>query len=698
MAENPQNALTSSDRSAWLAEFFSLLHRFTSELRKRWWLVLLVASGGVLLGALKVYDSKPTYVSYGRLIAKPRTALPTIGQQPDGVNAIGGDFFGTQLAIINSPKITSRARERVILENSSLKTNRAGLNVYLSPGTSILQLTATGDFGPYAQLYLEAVMEEYLAYNSEQFAESSQATLDSITTELKNLDDKLRSGENRLLDFQKTNNVVFLEEQGISAGKSLAELNTRVAAMTTEYQFLELLELGNTNRSTLFDAGALNFGEDAPTTMGSEALNSATAKLNELRIEREDWSLHMKDAHPRLVRLSEEITRQERLLDIYRKQSVEQLKERRSVLALQLTNLTRVSNELELKSLESSRRMAEFERMKSEQQRHQNLYDRLLETIQTLDLSKNLGQDTFSILEHASKAREQKPDMIKTPVMGGMIGAFLGLGMVFLFQRFNDRLLTLTEVTREFDEEILTQIPLEKIPVHDNWTDLVAASGGHSFVESFRTLRSSVLYMPGREETPRTILITSALPGEGKSTVARNLAIHLAKGGAKTVLIDADLRRGNMHRMFDPVRAKGLADVLMGKMEFRDVVFDGQVANLSLCSRGQAPRDPGELFIGHRMDEILAEAVGMFDFVVVDSAPIMATDDSTNLVSKVDTAAFVFRANYTSARVARIALEQIYRVKGAVLGLVFNSVDVSRRGYNYYYNYYNYYRSYGHKE
>ena len=280
----------------------------------------------------------------------------------------------------------------------------------------------------------------------------------------------------------------------------------------------------------------------------------------------------------------------------------------------------------------------------------------------------------------------------KGMTMAGMLGLGLGLVILFLLDRMNDQMNSYTELEEMFDEDVLGQIPRERAPGRKQSIPcLQVEDGRHSFVEAYRNLRSSLLYMTNVEPRPRTLLVTSSVPGDGKSLTAANLAITLAIGGSRVLLVDADLRRGNLMGRLNVEADKGFSEVFLQGMDWRQLVKDTSVPKLSLLPRGAPTQRSSEFFMGPVMDQFLKDSAAEYDYVVIDTAPVMAADDVTSLAPRVDGVLFVIRAEHTSSRVAHAAINMLYQRKATVLGLVFNSVHVSAGDYYYYYRYRDYY-------
>jgi len=244
-----------------------------------------------------------------------------------------------------------------------------------------------------------------------------------------------------------------------------------------------------------------------------------------------------------------------------------------------------------------------------------------------------------------------------------------------------------------FDEDLLGQVPRERsIAVKRQPSLIEAEDARHSFVEAYRNLRSSLLYMAETGERPKILLVTSSVPNDGKSLTAANLAITMASSGSRVLLVDADLRKGALHRLFGVPVGPGLSEVLSKGEAWEAATHATRFANLSILPAGAFTVQSSELFLREATKNFIRDAAAKFDYVILDTVPVMAADDVTSLAPQVDGVIFVIRAVYTSARVARASLESLYQRQVRVLGLVFNAVRPGSVGYYYYYKYKDYYR------
>jgi len=214
----------------------------------------------------------------------------------------------------------------------------------------------------------------------------------------------------------------------------------------------------------------------------------------------------------------------------------------------------------------------------------------------------------------------------------------------------------------------------------------------HAFAESLRALRSSLLYLPFEGGRPKTLLIASATPNEGKSTVAVNLAITMALAQVRVLLVDADLRRGTLHRLFKRECDPGLSDLLLGRVPAEECILPTSVPNLDLAPRGTSVPNPGEIFLGARLDQFLRDVYESYECVIFDSSPVLAADDTTSLAPKLDAAMIIVRFSHSSTRLSKKAIELLRDRQANVIGLVCNDVSQAHQEY-YHYKYPEYYGS-----
>jgi capsular exopolysaccharide synthesis family protein len=682
------------DRSTARAHFHARLSRYGALFKEKWWVLVLGIAAGVGVQAFLISREPPSFASVGRMIVSIKLATPEVSLYTEELS----NFLGTQAALMQSSLVINRAHARVQALKPGRGMHPVSLKVSVLPKTTIFMLQASGPDPEYTQVFLQACMDEYSALKKEMRTSTSDTTVAGLTEQVLRLEKDLRVAEQELVEFQSTNSAVLFQEQGNSAGNYLVALNQRLAALRSESSLLQMLTLDQNLNRQLDSAGSVAIGEgevDKPKGGATERSDNEYLRAKQqvllLKAEAEELGRFLRPKHPKMIAMSEEIVRREGLLKIYRDQGVEQLESRKASLALEIENLEKDVKAWDGKTLEIQSKTAEYQKLKANSQRTQALYDRLLATMQTLDVNKEVSPESVSIIEKASSPYAGQPELLRKLAGGGGAGFALSLVLLLLLDRMDDRMNSVSELQDAFDEDVLGQLPREKGGRSGKPMALIGPEDPrHTLVEAFRGLRSSLLYMAESTVRPRVILVTSAVPNDGKSFTAANLAITIATAGSRVLLVDADLRKGEIHSRFGLAAEPGLSEVLAEGQSWEKVVQPIPGTKLSVLTRGSYLNNSSELFINEVTKRFLEEVGAKFDYVVLDTVPVMAADDVTSLAPQVDGVLFVVRALQTSARVARAALDSLYHRQARILGLIFNAVPPRTIDY-YSYKYRDYY-------
>jgi len=405
-----------------------------------------------------------------------------------------------------------------------------------------------------------------------------------------------------------------------------------------------------------------------------------------LTMER-DGLTNLRPLHPRIVKLNEEIARNQSIIDLYHRQNQQQTDLTRQALQIRMTNVVQAIAECEVKVAYANTRIAEFERLKADVARKEALYERLVSLLQNVDIGRNIDQDTLTVLEPASDAKRSYKQTIQNMALAILGGLGAGLGIVLLVSLRDDRIVSLVEVCEQITDNVMGQVPeMRRLKSGAPLGILESNDDRHMYVESYRSLRSALLFLDSEKERPKVMLVTSAMPNEGKSTIATNLARILALGGARVLLVDGDLRKGRLHDLLGLSPAPGLADLLRRTEDFDKIVQTSSLPNLSFVARGANLPNAGDLLLNPVFDQFLEHVRRQYDHVIIDSSPVFATDDATTMAPKMDGTLFVVRSHFSRTSMIKEALEQLYRRQAKVLGLIVNRANSSDQSYHYYKN------------
>jgi succinoglycan biosynthesis transport protein ExoP len=334
--------------------------------------------------------------------------------------------------------------------------------------------------------------------------------------------------------------------------------------------------------------------------------------------------------------------------------------------------------------------VSDYASLKSNVDSYQAQLSAMLQELHTVQEQVSLQMPAISVEEEATMpyapVRPNKPRIIAT---GGLIGLVCGLGFIMALYFMDSSLRTVSQAEATLGLPVIAAVPI--LTESDGRSVLPTYSDPHSFVaESFRGLRASLI-LHDREHPLKTVLVGSAIPGEGKSFCAANLAVAFAQAGLKTLLVDADLRLPTMHTYFNigPTGAPGgFTEVLAGRTTLASAVVTSQIPNLFLLLTVDAADSPAELLSGIRLPLLLDEAAQAYDRIVIDSAPLNAVSDTMLILPKADAILLVVRAAQTPAGECKAALQKISSSNLKPLGLILNYLAAhTLKSYAYGYSY-----------
>lgn len=307
-----------------------------------------------------------------------------------------------------------------------------------------------------------------------------------------------------------------------------------------------------------------------------------------------------------------------------------------------------------------------------------------------LGFSSNSGANFLSVLESASPPEEPaSPRVLLNTIIAALVGLLLALGLAFLFDYLDDTVKSTDDVQA-----------VAGLPTLGTITKMRTAKGQSEIYrlatllyprspvsEAYRGLRTNVEFA-AVDAPAHVLLVTSAIPGEGKTTTAANLAVVFAQAGRRTLLLDGDFRKPGIHRIFDLSNARGLSDLLRSDAtSLDDVAQSTEQENLRVIATGPLPPNPAELLASQRMRTVLGRLAGAADLVIIDSPPLQAVTDAAILSSITDGTLFVVDAGRTRRGAVRNGREALAKAEARVLGVALNRMSEKSSGGYYYYDY-----------
>lgn len=335
------------------------------------------------------------------------------------------------------------------------------------------------------------------------------------------------------------------------------------------------------------------------------------------------------------------------------------------------------------------------EQLRTDIARTQSLYDGIVKRLQDVSLVRQAGGYQARVITPPLLGRKVAPKALLVFPLALLAGTLAGLGLVYLAEISDQSFRSAEEVGKRLDLSVVGYIP------HFDHSAAAAPSTGLAatleayhqprspLAEAYRGMRTA-LYFGARGKRNQLIQVTSSVPGEGKSTVAANLAISIAQSGKRTLLIDADLRRPTLHQLFGIAADHGLVSLLAEECRALDAIQQVVLPNLSILPCGATPPNPAEVLTSERFRALLESFRPDYDFIILDSPPLLAVTDASVIAPTVDGVILVVRMQAHSRQAAERSRAALTDVGAAVLGVVVNDVERRHVGYGPGYGYYNY--------
>jgi len=316
------------------------------------------------------------------------------------------------------------------------------------------------------------------------------------------------------------------------------------------------------------------------------------------------------------------------------------------------------------------------------------LYDALIKKMKERGITERNQAVNVWIIEKAQIPKfPSSPRKKRNILLGIILGLFGGIGLAFFFEYLDNTVKTPEDVEEKFNIPVISTIDFfqdnKETIVHN-----VLADSSSLIAESFKGLRTSV-FLSSADNPPKTLLITSAIPGEGKSSISACLAAAIAKTGKKVLLIDSDMRRPVQHKNFNLENSSGLSSFLAGVSGKNESKNCDPVENLDIITAGPIPPNPSELLSSNRLKDTLKAFATEYDMVIIDTPPLASVTDPIILSKHVDGVIIVTWAGKTTYEMLRKGLKQLNEVDAPITGLVLNRFNARKSGY--YYNYGDYY-------
>ncbi len=570
----------------------------------------------------------------------------------------------------------------------------SGLRIFAVPHTRVIEIHSMGPDPRVAAQIVNTLTAQYVEQNYKTKYQSAIQTSEWLSRQLADLQIKVETAQEKLVRYQRENGIVGVDEKQNVITSKLDELNHELTAA----------EVDRIQKESLYRM-ALSGSPETLSPQGGllERLRSTQA---DLETQYSATSTQFGSAYPKVVQLKHQLddvhraiqAETEHVRERYRRDYLTSL-EREKMFRNAFEQQTSQANEL-------NQRAIEYSLLKRDVDSNRQLYDGLLQKLKEAGISAGLKSDNIRIVDSARvPLSPSKPDVPRNLAIGFITGLLGGVVLAFMVEGLDNTVRTPDQMQVVSGLALLGIIPAiraklrsERNNGHRVLMDKGSADVGSGrlividrprseIAEAFRTLRTSIL-LSSSGGPPKVILFTSPLPQEGKTTAALNSAIVLAQKGARVLLLDADLRRPALHKIFSLPNSDGLSTTLTGRSSFEGAVVPAPgIPNLHLLPSGPIPPNPAELLSSELMRQLLQNYRREFDHVVIDTPPVISITDAVVLSAEADSCILIVRCGKTTRAALRRARNLLTFVNAKISGAVLNAVDLRSADYQYYYGY-----------
>jgi capsular exopolysaccharide synthesis family protein len=582
--------------------------------------------------------------------------------------------------------VETPAADETAAELAAIGGFLAGVEIVPVKGTRLVEIVYSSPDPQYAALAANTLAHEYVQQNLDLKLSNTTNTITWLTEELNKQRQKVEAAERRMAEYREGQNAMSLDEGQNIVVARLNSLNDAVTKAKTSRLQKEAAyrQLGNLKGDS---AEADTF----PLVAQNPTIQEIKQQLANLTSEKTKLSQRYGANHPTMETITRQIeSANSRLRSETAKVLESVANDYRAALAEE-RNLAASLEEQKTQAVDLNRKSITYSILQREAESERQVYNALLQQEKELRVVSNSRANNVQLMDEAEvPGGPYTPNHGRDWLMAIVLGLALGVALAYSVEYLDDTIKIPDDVTKRLRLPLLGLVPAiagGKLPV-------LTSAVPHDFGEAFRSLRTSLVFTNGSPGN-RTIAVTSTQPLEGKTTTACNLAIALALGGARVMLIDGDMRRPGLHRTMGMSNGIGLSHILTGQARVREAVQRTSEPNLFVMTAGHVPPNPSELLHSERMKHLIANLeAGPFDWIIIDTPPVLAVTDAVILAPYMSGLVFVIGAEMTRRAHAERAIQTIQGGKPNIIGAVLNRVDLNRNKY-YYSRYYGYhYKSY----
>lgn len=568
-------------------------------------------------------------------------------------------------------------------ETAKINGFLSGLRVAPVTDTRLVDVFYTSLEPRAAALYVNAITTHFIQQNAEAKMTASKEVIEWLNDRLVEQRRVLEASESALHGYREKHNIVSIGEQASLSVQKLTDMTAAVTKAKTDR--IEKEAMYKQLESVKNDPASL---ESFPAVLANPLVQQMRSELMALQRQQAQVAEKFGARHPNMIKAREQVEAADARLRAEVAKVLSSVRNEFSAARATEASLDQTLEAQKRETLARNGNDVEFVLLQRDAESNRAIWQSLQQRVNEFAVTRERRSSNVRIVDAAEVPQIPLGENVRKNLRYGALGAFfLGLCVAFCLEYFDSHVKTPEQIKTELGLPFLGLVPL--VPKQGVTGPLVSAevASDHSgapplFGEAFRKLRTNVrLSIPNEGTQP--LLITSAGMGEGKTVIASNLAATIALSNHRVLLIDADLRRPRLHKVFDLVQEPGLSNLLVGQAPASQAVRKTSIPGLHVLPSGTVPPNPSELLESQRFKDFLAQVGRYFDWVLIDSPPVLPVTDAMVLSQHVAGVVLVMSADTTTLQTARTAIEQLDTARARILGAVLNRVDLERRAYYY---------------
>lgn len=684
-------------------------------LRKRAWIVIVTSALGLAGGLLVNHFSQKLYTAVASIEVESEDVSSQFRlEQMQGLATEDtSEKLDTEIAILHSRNLAIETINELHLESNPgfvplvnghpwdlskpniremmIANLRASINTVRLGHTDIIQIYATSRNPELASLMANTLIDRYIEHSFRENYAATAKISSWLDDKLSGLKSNLEKSQAHILDLQKDIGVYGIDQSHSVIIANLEELDKQYADAEVDRLLKEsrLREIQSSSPDVI----------DAALAAVDPTLGAGKQRLAQLTTEYTSLAQTYGPAYPKVKALKAEIDQLQQSLEREEKAQVARAEKEYDASKNNESMLLDALNKQEQEAFSNGEKAVEYELARRNYETNRLLYDGLQQRLQEASIMSGLHSSAIHTVDIADTPLvPSRPRHIFNQGVGLALGFVIGVAIALVLEAMDTNLKTMSEIEEALQLPVLAVIPAvdaeHLLPsAFKQHAIAPGASSWSKIAEALRGMRTSILLSsPGAP--PKVIMIASTRPSEGKSSVASLTAITFALSGARVLLIDADLRRPAIHLRFRTGKGLGLSSALSGKSTLKESTAEWiDLPNMHLLTSGPVPPLPSELLSSKQMEDLLVQARADYDFVILDTPPVLAVTDASVLGRLADAAILIVRYNAAQKQVVRRCIDLLERSGTHLLGVAVNAVDFTAPEYSDYYGrkYYEYY-------